>query len=274
MPNAISREAVFARGKELLVTGGLVGGTSQTAVVTLDPHTGHVTTFGRLAVPTHDAASFALGARDVVVGGGTIAPAGTVQSVSEGGAGAVSATLSIARADATGAALHGTGYVVGGYDGPAGDPGVLATRDGKTFTTLTQLPVPVRYPAVSPLGNDLYVFGGTTIAGTPVDTIQRIDTSNGRSQVVGHLPLALGGATAATLNGTIYIVGGRGSAGDSTAVSVFSPQHDTTTVVAHLPVGLAYGGATVLKGRLYLLGGENSAGAAVATAEVVTATTR
>lgn len=271
----LSREAVFpAGGSQVLVAGGLVAGNSETAVDTLDLRTGAVRAAGQLAVATHDAAALALPGRDVVVGGGSAAPAAGVQALRPGATASVTATLPQARADATGTVRDGVGYVVGGYDGPAGDPAVLATGDGRGFSTVAQLAVPVRYGACASLGHALYVFGGTTIGGTPVSTIQRIDLATHRSAVVGHLPVALGGAQAATIGGTVYLAGGRSASGDSTAVYAFSARRASVSLVAHLPVALAYGAGVRIGDHLYLIGGEDSAGNEVSTAEVVTATTR
>ena len=62
-------------------------------------------------------------------------------------------------------AIGGTDYIVGGYNGTAGEPDVLATTDGQTFRTVATLPVPVRYPAIAALHGLLYVFGGEAVTG-------------------------------------------------------------------------------------------------------------
>ena len=51
---------------------------------------------------------------------------------------------------------------MGGYDGTTYDPSVLATANGSRFTSVADLPVPVRYTAVVALGNDVFTFGGQT----------------------------------------------------------------------------------------------------------------
>ena len=273
-PNAISREVVLPGRTQLVLTGGLVAGTSQSAAFLLDPATGRLTPHGQLVLPTHDAASFTLGGTAVVVGGGTALPASEVQTLDANGTARQSATLSSPRADATGIAVSGTGYVVGGYNGPATDAAVLATSNGTSFRTVAELPVPVRYCAVAALGGVIYVFGGTTLGGTPISTIQRIDLRTGAARVIGHLPGPLAGASAATLGGTIYLAGGQSAAGDSSTVSVFNPRTTSLRSVAHLPVATAYAGSTIWQGRLYVLGGENSAGAEMTVAQVITPTAR
>ena len=69
------------------------------------------------------------------------------------------------RSDAAAVTIGSTTYLVGGYDGTRPDAPVLATTDGRTFTTVTALPVPVRYPAVAALGGQIYLFGGQAITG-------------------------------------------------------------------------------------------------------------
>ena len=83
-----------------------------------------------------------------------------------------------------------TAYVLGGYDGPSLDPEVLATSNGASFRDVTVLPVPVRYPAVATLGGLIYLFGGQSVDGRPVGTVQVVDPSAGTAQVIGRLPLA------------------------------------------------------------------------------------
>ena len=93
---------------------------------------------------------------------------------------------------------------------------MLATTDGRTFTKVAALPVPVRYPAVAALGGKVFVFGGQTItgphAGAPVEVIQAVDPSRRTAAVIGHLPEPLAGAAAATVGGELFVAGGESSA--------------------------------------------------------------
>ena len=69
---------------------------------------------------------------------------------------------------------------------------MLATTNGRTFTTVAALRIPVRYPAVAVLGGQIYVFGGQAIggrhAGAPLDAIQAVDPARHTAAVIGHLP--------------------------------------------------------------------------------------
>ncbi len=268
LPNPVSREVVLPTGRpgSLLVAGGLTAsGASSNGVFRLDTSTGALGAVATLPAPTHDAAGAALPGGSLVLGGGTSAPAAETQLVAGNGASVLGA-LPVARADSSAAVLGGTAYVVGGYDGTALDAEVLATTDGRRFRPVAALPIPVRYPAVTAAGGRVYVLGGETLGGEPVDTIQVVDPASHRAAVVGRLPLALGGASAAELGGTVYLAGGvrRGGA-DSAAVFAFDPARDETLRAGTLPVALAYAGAATSGGRLWIVGGETASGP---TAEV------
>ena len=108
----------------------------------------------------------ASGGRALVFGGGSPATVGHGPGVPGPLAPPASAgSLPAPRSDAAAVTIGGTTYVVGGYDGSKPDAAVLATADGRTFTTVATLPVPVRYPAAAALGGQIYVFGGQAITG-------------------------------------------------------------------------------------------------------------
>ena len=159
----LSREVVVPRGgarRGLVVLGGLrSGGSSTNAVEVLDTRTGALSPHGSLLEATHDAAGTTLGARLLVIGGGTTAPSGSTQ-IETGGRTTAGGALPQARADAGAVTIGRTAYVVGGYDGPAMDSEVVATTDGRRYRPVAALPVPVRYPALAALGSRIYVFGG------------------------------------------------------------------------------------------------------------------
>jgi N-acetylneuraminic acid mutarotase len=160
----------------------------------------------------------------------------------------------------------GTGYVAGGYDGARGSRQVLATRDGRHFRTVGRLPVPVRYAAVAFAGGGLLVLGGTAVsgphAGSPVDLVQRLDPRTGRAAVVGHLPVPLQGAVAATLGDRVYVAGGSSSAatGASASRTVFRVDPTTHAVrrAGRLPLAVADAGIAVRGRRAWIIGGESA----------------
>ena len=140
-------------------------------------------------------------------------------------------SLPQARSDSSSVTIGSTTYVVGGYDGTNADAVVLGTTDGRTFSTVATLPVPVRYGAVAAVGGRIYVFGGQAItgagAGQPVDTVQAVDPTRHHAAVVGHLPEPISGAAAVTLTGSVYVVGG-----ESTVPQPSTPGMGTTQTSA------------------------------------------
>jgi|GEM_PF-216141 len=260
----LSRMAVVpGQGSQLVILGGLTaGGSSASGVYTLDTGGGaaggtlaHV---GDLPSGVHDGAGAVVGGTDVVLGGGspqTVAavqglpapgePAGAAGStgsappgsppgaIAPGGVarGSVLGQLPQPRSDAAAVQVAGVTYLVGGYDGTNPDPSVLATTNGTTYTSVGNLPVPVRYPAVAALGQTIYVFGGQAItgpdAGAPLDTVQVVDTATHRvAEARWHLPEPLSGAQAATIGGEIFLFGGESTAPQQSTPGVGTTQLD------------------------------------------------
>jgi hypothetical protein len=281
---ASSRQVVLpGPGQTVTVLGGLsASNSSLDRVFSLDTTTGHVSTLGTLAAGVHDAAGARLGSEDLLFGGGTpLTVADTEQFPAQAGTGAVTATqqgrLPQPRSDAQAVTIGATAYVVGGYDGTHPDPQVLATTDGKRFSVVASLRVPVRYPAVAALAGKIYVFGGEAItgagAGGPVDAVQVVDPAKGTATEIGHLPRAVMGAAAAVIAGHIYVAGGVSStANGGTAVPdvwAFDPATGKQLSAGALPVPVAYAGVVVVGSRAWLVGGE-SAGTPLASVEMFT----
>jgi hypothetical protein len=236
LPAPVSREVVIpAAGRRLIVLGGLVAGNvSVDGVFAVHAATGAVRHIGALAAPLHDAAAAVIGGRAVVFGGGSSATVATVQALTvpgrRGGNASATATsrpMPVPRSDAAAVTIGATTYIVGGYDGVHPDASVLATTDGRRFSAVAALRVPVRYPAVAALGSQIFVFGGQAItgagAGAPVNTIQVVDPARHSSAVIGHLPVPLAGAAAVTLHGEVFLAGG-----ESTVAQAVTPGVGTT----------------------------------------------
>jgi outer membrane protein assembly factor BamB len=220
MAAPLSREVLTPGSPgQLLVLGGLtVGDASANGVYAVSTATGAVRRIGTLPTPVHDAAAAVAGRRALVFGGGSPATVGTVQSIPLAGGGAVTdvGNLPAPRSDAQAATIGATTYLVGGFDGSKPDASVVATTDGRTYRAVATLPVPVRYPAVAALGGHIYAFGGQAItgphAGTPVSVIQAVDPVRRTASIVGHLPEALAGAAAVTVDGELFVAGGESPA--------------------------------------------------------------
>ena len=270
----------MAAGAELTVLGGITPtGTSVATVSTLVPATGTSTASTPLATGVHDAAAVSLGSRTYVLGGGSPDTVSTVQSVAAPSAptekGAIppaSGQLPQPRSDLAvvtlprgGSGRSLTAYVVGGYDGTTYLPQVLATTNGTSYSSVANLKVPVRYPAVAALGGAIYSFGGQVASPTsaPAATtdVQRIDPVTHATTIVGHLPQALYGAAAFDISGTIYVAGGQVPGGITlTQIYAFSPSTGRLLPAGWLPQADAFAGyATVGAGAKavgYMVGGE------------------
>ena len=255
------------------MAGGLVAnGSSAAGAFHLGTGTGNLAAAGSLTTATHDAAAAVLNGQVLVFGGGTSAPAAATQDITASGSSHILGSLPRPRADGDAVTIGSTAYVVGGYDGPSLDPAVLATTDGATFRTVTDLSVPVRYPAAAALGGLIYVFGGESLGGLPVGAVQVVNPRTGTDKVIGQLPLPLSGAAAGVLDGVIYIAGGvTGAARPQTVDDVFAFDVARTSFLraGSLPVAVANAGAVVNGGRLFLVGGETHGGTLTSDVQMV-----
>ena len=260
----ISREAVLPMGGagSLLVAGGLTsGGSSASGTYRLNMSTGQLSLVGSLSSGLHDAASTVVGGQGLVLGGGAAVPTAEAQAVTAAGTSQPSGPLPQARADAAAVTVGGVAYLVGGYNGTALTPHVLATTDGSHYRSVASLPVPVRYPAVAATGGRIYVFGGQPAGGQPTRAVQEVDPTTGAAKVVGQLPQALSGAAAGALGSTIYVAGGMTADGrPAAAVYAFDPGRGALLRAGALPVAVANAGTAVSGGKLFLVGGETAGG--------------
>jgi hypothetical protein len=288
LPAPVARPAVVTVGTGFAVLGGLAPSQASVATAyTVNPTTGASTPAGTLAAAVHDAAAVSLGSSTFVVGGGSPNTVATVQSISTPPtptatppagkapatpAGTVASQLPTPRSDLAmvtmGSSHHTTAYVVGGYTGTTYLPTVLATTDGTHYTSVANLTVPVRYPAVVAQSGLIYSFGGQTAsagsATTATDAVQVIDPASHRTSVVAHLPQPVYGASAFVIDGAIYVAGGQVPSGRTlTEIYAFVPSSKNVLNAGLLPQAEAFGGYTTIgSGKSavgYIVGGEVSA---------------
>ena len=214
LPAAVQRAvAVPWRGK-IVIAGGL-DSTNRSAqgVFELDPVSGRLRSLGTVPLAFHDAAGAILGGRLLIFGGGSSAGTDAVQAFDLAThASAVIGHLPNALSDLASAQIGDTTYLVGGYDGRAPRGEILATRDGRQFTTVGQLPVGLRYPAVATVAGRLVIAGGETGAGLS-KAVFSFDPGTGAVTEIGLLPESLAHASVVVAGDTAYIVGGRTAAG-------------------------------------------------------------
>ena len=302
--------AVAGPSGRLIVLGGLTtGGSSASGVYAIRTATGAVRQVGALSAPLHDAAAAVIGDDAVVFGGGSPATIGTDQSFTLRGprgrsrVAAAAGSMPAPRSDAGVATVGSTTYVAGGYDGTRPDAAVLATTDGRTFTKVAALQIPVRYPAVAALGGKVLVFGGQAItgpqAGAPVDAIQAVDPVRHTAAIIGHLPEPLAGAAAVTVGGELFVAGGDSSAAQSrtpgigttqlgpgeksaaagaeasssptatvSTIWAFDPTTKRLLPAGHLQVPVSHAAVTVAGGAAWIVGGESD-GALVSSVQML-----
>ena len=258
LPQAVARTVVLTDGSTLLVAGGETASGSTSLVLRINPANAHISVFGHLVRPGHDAAGAAVSQGFLIFGGGTVGSVNTVQRLGpQGGAATVVGHLPRPRSDLVAATAGSVAYVLGGYDGSILQTSVLATSDGRSFRAVAKLPVPVRYPAMVVSGGALYLFGGDRGSG-PTDVVQEFDPATGAARVIGHLPVALGHASALNLEGTVLLAGGRANNGALRRIWSFDPARRAFRAAGALPTPLSDATAVVVGSVGYLVGGENT----------------
>ena len=153
--------------------------------------------------------------------------------------------------------------MLAGFDGKSPSAAVFQTTDGRSFERVARLPTAIRYTAVATLGDKIYAFGGELADGSDTNEIQEYDIGTERAVVAGHLPEAVSHASAVTLDGAIYLLGGRVQGTASDRIFRFDPSRNVVVPAGHLPQPIFDGAAGLFGGRAYLIGGLGSSESAV-----------
>ena len=144
------------------------------------------------------------------------------------------------------------------------DPHILATTDGTTFTVAGTLAQPVRYPAVAAADGAVWIVGGqlatseSTKVGGQSDAIQRFDPASHKTSVVGHLPETLGHATAVSLRGQLFVVGGQAGVAPSARIWSIDTKTGAVSDAGVMPGPRSDAGAAVIDDTAWLVGGETT----------------
>ena len=154
------------------------------------------------------------------------------------------------------AAAGGTAYVVGGYDGTNWLNTILAWRPGSPVRVAGHLPVGIRYAAATAVGDHVLIMGGSTPTGAS-DAIFRFDPATGQVRQIGRLPQPTTHASAATLGGFAYLVGGRGDNLGSQTSTVWSidPRTGAVKSAGKLPQPLSDTASLSINGAIVVAGG-------------------
>ena len=132
----------------------------------------------------------------------------------------------------------------------------------------TDLPAPRQNAATLIDDSDtIYVFGGQTSTGTSgiANTTFRYDVASGVWDTAAPMPVGtIDSAVVQAANGSIYVLGGRTTAGAIASVQVYDPATDTWSLDTDLPSAVYSEGAAIDSlGRIVVMGGTNAAGADV-----------
>ena len=211
---------------------------------------------GHLAVPLHDSAGAVLSGRPTVIGGGGATELSDVQSADRHGRWHVVGHLPGARSDLAVVTVGGRGLVIGGYDGVATPPSILATTDGRSFRRVATLPSGLRYSGVARARGDVWILGGE-VDGQELDEVLRLDPRTGRVRRMGRMPRALGHEAVVPVGGRLLVLGGRTTPDSATAqMWWYSPRTGSWTRAGMLPYPVADAPWVTDGAAAYLLGGE------------------
>lgn len=179
-------------------------------------------------------------------------------------------SLPTAASDVAVAGGPSTAYVVGGFDGVHWLNTVLAYTPHHPVHVLAHLPVALRYAAAAVIGHELLVAGGSTPTGAS-RTVYRVDLKTGSVRALGQLPTPLTHAGAGSLEGEMYLVGGRGAVvtARSSAVYGINPVTGRVHLVGHLPSPLSDEAVVSASGHLLVAGGAGAGGTQAAVGELV-----
>ncbi len=272
LPQPMSGLVAVAVGDRVLVYSGLDAQRSSLgAVWTIDPSNGATVRSGQLPHRVHDAAGVVIGGHALLLGGGEQERAtADVVDVSAAPPEVVGA-LGVPRSDLAAVTVGDRIVVAGGYDGQQITAPVLVGGGPDSLAPLVDLIDPVRYGAMAAVDDRVYVFGGRVHSASgdhQIDTIQQIDLSSGQVTAVGHLPQPAGHQAAVTIDGAVYLFGGRvgapTSAPHSSVIWRFDPTTGQVTVAGQLPTAVSDLAAVTSGGTTWLLGGELASDAASA----------
>ena len=278
LPAALQDPSVAAlSGGRALLLGGLTASDQSTDEILVASARG-ARVIGRLPSARHDTAAVTLGRFAYVFGGGTATSQldDIVRVDPTSGAATLVAHLPAASSDSTAAVIGGTAYVVGGYTGTRWLDTIVAWRPGAAAHVVAHLPATLRYAAVTAVGNQLVIAGGSLENGTASNAVLEYTPATGRVVRLGTLPAATTHAAAATLGNVAYVIGGRGAALATRTARIVAIDLKTRRVkpFGSLRVARSDLGAATAGDHILLAGGASSAGTVATLSELVPVTTR
>lgn len=251
--------ACLSPAGDLETVGGFTGRRSLTEIY--ERSNGRWSAVAQLPRSTHDAAAGYLNGSLFIFGGGQAYSTRALLRV-QGSHAVHVAYLGHPLSDAVTRPyrLHGVDglIMVGGHGGPDVRKVyfISGTNNGHTrWRTLFSLPIGVRYTAVAVEGSTVYIAGGLSARGR-VDSAWSWQPGEAAPQRLPALPRPLEKAAAFAWRGTVYVVGGLGNGGRTSAdILAYHAGQRGWHRVGRLPGALADMGYVQQGRNGYLLGG-------------------
>jgi N-acetylneuraminic acid mutarotase len=151
--------------------------------------------------------------------------------------------------------------VFGGFTGRTVVDTIYSWKPTGTPVLVAHMPAPIRFTAAAEADRKVIVVGGT-VHGAPARDIFRFNPATDTVTRIGTLPIPLGHAAAATLAGTVYVLGGRGQARNSQSRAIYAVNPSTGAVskAGMLPYGVSDATAVSLDGEILVIGGLDAGG--------------
>ena len=260
LPAAVQDAAAAGLGGErVAMLGGIDAAAGSTGAITLLDGA-NSTSGGLLPAPQHDAQAASIAGAVYVFGGGVVTSFDHILRYDPASARVTGVgTLPRAASDVAVSAIADTAYVVGGYDGSRPLDTIVAWRPGTPARVVAHLPLALRYAAVAAVGGRLIIAGGTDPGGTS-DAVFSYVPATGVVREIGQLRTPLTHASAAALDGLVYIIGGRRSVTGAPTAAILSidPASGAVHRAGHLPQPLSDAAVVGTGDRIIVAGGETA----------------
>lgn len=254
LPYPMNGFGAVATPEGVVVAGGLVAGQSVDTVYQWTPST--IISLPNLAVPIHDAALTYRSSSLVLLGGGTVSSDNLVYRLPwpEGTEWLSLPSLPVPVSDAVAVSTRAGLLLVGGHGYGAPWSTIWRYQAARGAAVWAQLPMGIRYPAVSASPTTLYVIGGETRRGFSRQAVA-FNLKNRHRIPLPPYPLAVSQAAAAWVNGRLWVVGGETASGPTDRAYQYDTETRRWLPAPALPAPRADGALVFFHNHLIWMGG-------------------